>query len=99
MAKPPQKLQTIDPDHVPETLCNGMFYLTWSGDLATLTFTHTRPKAAALFGSDNVEDEQIVRARIVMNSSGMGALRDLLTRSIKGSGESPTAGAAGETKH
>jgi hypothetical protein len=104
MTQPPHEQQqsqppAVDPDNIPETLCNGRFYLTWQGNLGTLTFTQYRPKTSVLFESDRIDDESIVRARIVMTSTGMAALRDLLIANIKASGESPTAGAAGETKH
>ena len=100
MANAPAKPQTVDPDNVPETFCNGGFYLTWSGSFGTLTFTHTRPKVGPLFGGGQVEDEQVVRARIILTAENMAALRDLLADKIKGGGDAPTAGAAGEsTKH
>jgi hypothetical protein len=62
---------TIDPDNVPETLCDGRFYLTWSGRLGTLTFSCVRPKADVLFDQGKV------------NNVGIVALRDMLTASIK----------------
>ena len=99
MAKPPQHPPAVDPDHVPETLCKGRFYLTWAGNLGTITFTHPRPKAGPLFGSDKIEDEHVVRARIVMPHDGFAALRDFLNEKIKSGDEVPASGAAGETRH
>jgi hypothetical protein len=40
MADQPQQLSAIDPDNVPEILCDGMFNVSVAGNLATLTFTH-----------------------------------------------------------
>jgi hypothetical protein len=82
MATPPT-FPTIDPDNVPETLCDGRFYLTWSGRLGTLTFTCVRPKADVLFDQGKVNNVGIVRARIVMSIENLVALRDMLTASIK----------------
>jgi hypothetical protein len=86
---------TIDPDNVPETLCDGRFYLTWSGtQLATLTFTQVRPDAGPLFDENAVHDRFVVRARIVMSLPNLIALRDVLNRSVQ-EGEVPTSAAAG----
>jgi len=74
---------TIDPDNVPETLCDGPFYLTWSGRLGTLTFSCVRPKADVLFGQGKVNSTTIVRARVVMTVENLVALREALTASIK----------------
>jgi hypothetical protein len=86
---------TIDPDNVPETLCDGRFYLTWSGtQLATLTFTHARPDASPLFDQNSVNDRFVVRARIVMSLPNLIGLRDVLNRSIQ-EGQVPAPAAAG----
>lgn len=81
-----------DPDNVPEILCLGKFNLSFTaGGLATLTFTHIRPKAALLLDSNKVEDESIVRARIVTNAENLIALRDILNSVLK---DVPAANAA-----
>jgi len=83
--------RTIDPDSVPEMLCDGRFYLTWSGRLGTLTFTCERPKTDVLFGQGKMEMENVVRARIVMSIENWVALRDALAANIKAApGEAPT---------
>ena len=99
MTGPSQIPPAIDPDNVPEVLCEGRLYLTWSGDLATLTFTHARPKAGPLLGSDQLELESIVRARVVMKLGNMIALRDLLNDKIRTDQTVPTGGATPETMH
>ena len=61
--------QVADPDSVPETLCDGPFYVHVQGDLATLTLTHARPQPNDLFGNA-INMEKVVRAR----SCGLGAV-------------------------
>src|ERR1700747_1501428 len=95
----PQKPRTVDPDNVPETLCNGSFYLTWQGDIGILTFSHPSPQVGPLFANGTITDEHIVRARIVMNSANIIALRDFLREKVKSSADSPSSGAGGETQH
>ena len=75
----PQHPAVIDPDNVPEIICNGRFTLHSHGNLATLTFTNVRPDAANLFGG-TMTNKEVVRARITMTKDNMVALRDLLTR-------------------
>src|SRR5262245_43842170 len=58
-----QHVSTIDPDHVPEILCSGHFNIHVSGNMATLTFTHWRPKTGPLFSERKVELEAVIRAR------------------------------------
>jgi hypothetical protein len=90
---------TIDPDNIPETLCDGRFYLTWSGtQLATLTFTQARPEAGPLFDQNAVRDRFVVRARIVMSLPNLIALRDLLNGAVR-EGEAPTPAAGGPVRH
>src|SRR5262245_29140611 len=43
MADQPQQPEVIDPDNVPETLCEGMFNVSFAGPNAVITFTHIRP--------------------------------------------------------
>jgi hypothetical protein len=76
-AKPPT---VIDPDNVPETICNGQCNFAVFGDLATLTFTHVRPDATALLQDGTRDLRAIVRARIVLTKRSAVALRDLLNR-------------------
>jgi len=68
---------------VPQTLCNRAFYLTWLGNLGTLTFTNTRPKSEKLFASGEVDDVNIFRAHITTTIENLVALRDLFAGSIK----------------
>jgi hypothetical protein len=76
--------RTIDPDNVPETLCLGMFNISFSvAGLATLTFTHIRPKPGPLIDGNQVEDESVVRARIVTTPDNLIALRDVLNNVLK----------------
>lgn len=90
MASAP-KVPTRDPDHVTEALCDGPFYLHWSGTLGTLVFTHTRPDAGPLFGEDKFRNENIVRARVTLTIENLVALRDLLSEKIKTEpGSAPT---------
>ncbi len=70
--------ETIDPDNIPETLCDGRFNLSVSGNLATLTFTHVRPAAGSLFKEGDRELKCVVRARIVVTIENLNALRNLL---------------------
>jgi hypothetical protein len=84
-AQPPAE----DPENVPETLCCGMFNLSFvAGNLATLTFTHPRPKIGPLFASGQVQDEYVVRARVVMHLDNLVALKNFLNNAIK---EDPAA--------
>ena len=78
-----QHVLTVDPDHVQETLCSGHFNIHVSGNMATLTFTHWRPKTGPLFGERKVELEAVVRARIVTSVANLSALRDALDAVIK----------------
>ena len=68
---------TLD-DNVPETLCVGKFNVTTSGPLATIVFTHRRPKAGPLLDQSTVEYENVVRARIVTTTDNLAALRDTI---------------------
>ena len=103
MAQPPQPQQqpqylpVVDPDHVPETLCDGRLHIHAHGPLATLTFTHARPRATDLFVG-TINNEEVVRARITMTLNNFVALRDLLDRVIQ-SPDTPTPAAGGATKH
>jgi hypothetical protein len=90
MADAHQYPPTVDPDNVPETICLGMFNVSINAPLATLTFTHYRPKAGPLFEATTVDNENVVRARIVISVDSLVALRDVLNQVIQNS----TTGAA-----
>lgn len=95
----PAKLPVIDPDSVAEALCDGRFHIHPHGNLATITFTHTRPIVGDLFdGRGNFEE--VVRARITMTLNNFVALRNLLNDVIKdGGNQIPVGGASSPTKH
>ena len=94
--QPQQQRQVIDPDNIPEILCDGRFNFHPHGVLATLTFTCERAEPNDLFGGTvNVRD--VVRARITMTLNSMVALRDLLSRVIQTPSGAPAAG--GSTHH
>jgi hypothetical protein len=76
----PKEPPTVDIDNVPETLCLGRFNLSISPPLATLTFTHLRPRIGPLVASGAIEPECVVRARIVVSLDNLVALRDLLNK-------------------
>ena len=80
MVTPQQDPPSADPDNVPETLCIGKFNVSITGPLATLTFTHARPKTGSLIDNNVVAPIGIVRARIVISTDNLLALRDLITR-------------------
>jgi hypothetical protein len=85
----PEQPAAVDPDNIPETLCCGVFNLSFvAGNLATLTFTHPRPKIGPLIGSNQVQDEFVVRARIVLSLDNLIGLRNFLNEAIK---KDPTA--------
>jgi hypothetical protein len=79
--QPQQSPPVIDPDNVPEILCDGQFYVSTAGNLATLTFTHVRQDATLMFRGVN-EPSAVVRARIVLTDVRLAALRDLLNQLI-----------------
>ena len=83
MAQPLQ-IPAVDPDNIPETLCCGIFNLSFMANgLATLTFTHPRPKAGPLLNSTQIQEELVVRARIVMHADNFVALRNFLNEAVK----------------
>jgi hypothetical protein len=91
----------IDPDNVPETLCDGLFNLSFSGQLAILTFTHLRPDAMQMFAKTTIVPSAIVRARIAMHLQNLVALRDFLNTHVQttATGVRPTPATGGATKH
>jgi hypothetical protein len=98
MADYPQQPEVIDPDHVPEILCDGQFNVSVVGSLATLTFTHVRPDPTIMFRDARFDVKAIVRARIVTTVANLTALRDLLNRVIQAP-ETPAPPAGGPTRH
>jgi hypothetical protein len=98
MADPPKQPTVIDPDNVPEMLCDGQFNVAVTGQYATLTFTHARPDVAVMFRDGLIDPKSIVRARIVTSMNNLVALRDLLNRIIQDPG-TPVPPAAGGTQH
>jgi hypothetical protein len=93
MAENRQNPPVIDPDSVPEMLCDGQFNVSIGGPLAMLTFTQVRPDATALFNG-TIDAKSVVRARIVLPINNLAALRDLLNRIIQEPG-TPVASAGG----
>jgi hypothetical protein len=79
--QPQQSPPVTDPDNVPEILCDGQFYVSTADNLATLTFTHVRQDAALMFRGVN-QPSAVVRARIVLTSARLAALRDLLNQVV-----------------
>lgn len=80
----PHQPSGIDPHNVAETLCLGKFNLSFSAaGLATLTFTHVRPRPGPLLESNTVEDEYVVMARIVTTTDNLIALREVLNAVLK----------------
>jgi hypothetical protein len=89
----------VDPDNVPETFCAGKFNIAFAtGGYATLTFTHTRPKAGPLLDSSQIDEESVVRARVAMPMDNFVALRDLLNNLIKDQPAGPTTVTGGAGK-
>ena len=72
----------VDPDHISETLCIGTANVTTNGSFATLTFTHYRPKVGLLIANGMIENEAVVRARIVTTVENLAALRDVINGMI-----------------
>jgi len=95
-----QQVLAIDPDNVPETLCDGQFNISVIGQLATLTFTHWRPNAPQLF-QGTIVPSAVVRARIVLTVQNLIALREFLNGIIQTveTGTTPAPATGGATKH
>lgn len=88
MAQQPQQVQVqnppvSDPDHVPETLCDGQFNLSGNPHFATLTFTHHRADATQMLADATIDMTAIVRARIVLTLPNLPALRDFWSQMLK----------------
>lgn len=98
--KPKLPPPVSDPDNVPEILCDGRFYLHPHGNLATITFTHSRPSPEKLFANGTLEPTDIVRARITLTIPNLIALRALLNEIIKeGPTPMPAGGGTPPTQH
>jgi hypothetical protein len=99
MAK--EKIPAVDPDNVPEIICDGGFNVHCAGERATITFTHNRARTKPLLEDGQVEFDAVVRARIATSVANILALRDLLNRILPegGSIEAPAGGSAGGSIH
>jgi hypothetical protein len=97
MIDKPKPPIVTDPNNMPEMLCDGPFNVTVAAPFVTLTFTHGRPDATALFRDGNTDFKAIVRARIVTSMNNLIAMRDLLNGIIQDPGT--TAPPAGGTHH
>ena len=96
-----EKISAIDPDNVPEIICDGGFNVHWAGGRATITFTHNRPRMKPLLEDGQVEFDAVVRARIATSIENILALRDLLNRLFPEGQpiEAPAGGSAGGSVH
>lgn len=97
MAEQPADAGTIDPDNVAETVCIGKFNISIVGAMATLTFTHARPKTGPLLDGGRIEMENVVRARIVTTIDNLVVLREALGQIIPKQGV-PVATTAGSAQ-
>jgi hypothetical protein len=89
-----------DPDNVPEIICDGPIYVNATPSLATLTFTHGRPDVDALFKKNNAAvAATVVRARVVLTTSNLVELRDLLNRIIQAPAPTVAAPAGRQISH
>jgi hypothetical protein len=98
MTEKPQHPPIIDPDMVPEVLCDGQFNISISHDLATLTFTHARANPTEMFLDGRIDPSYVVRARIVIPIKSLIALRDVLSR-IRTKPAAPATVSGGPTIH
>jgi hypothetical protein len=91
----------IDPDRIPEYLCDGPFNISVLGPLATITFTHIRPEISQLFANTTFVPNAVVRARIVLNLQNLTALKDTLNAFIQTAtaSETPAPATGGATRH
>jgi hypothetical protein len=96
MADRPQQLDVMDPDSIPETLCDGPFNVSIAGPLAYLTFTQMRPEIRPLF-SGTINPKPVVRARIVTPIANLHALREMLNKLAESQAPAPSTG--GSTHH
>ena len=92
MANPTNDLPAANPDNVPETICIGKFNVSMTAPLATLTFTHARPKVGPPMDNGVIDLESVVRARIVTSVENLVALRDPLNKIIQNPSTATSAG-------
>jgi hypothetical protein len=79
----------IDPDNIPETFATGPLNIEVTGPVALLTFTHARNDICDLMaGKQPPAMSVVVRARIVMPTEALGALRDVINQIIGASAPS-----------
>jgi hypothetical protein len=94
-----QAPRTVDPDRIPETVCDGPFNVLYSSGRATLTFTHTRPQTGPLLEQGEIMNENVVRARIVFSMENLVSLRDVLNSMLPSNASTDHAAASsGGTK-
>lgn len=79
---------------VPETLCDGPFYVQPGNPLSVITFTNRRSKVNPLFQENKVEVETVVSARIVISHEQLINMRDLLNRLLPSGSETTKPGIA-----
>jgi hypothetical protein len=48
MSDQPQQPDVIDPDNIPETICDGAFNLSFVGPNAVITFTYASRRGATI---------------------------------------------------
>ncbi len=94
-----QQPPVMDPDNVPETLCDGQINLQITGGLACLTFTHLRAEPGRLFADGTIHAAPIVRARIVTPVPNIVALKEMLNRFLVDADGPPPATATSGTRH
>jgi len=87
--KPQAQPSVIDPDNIPETFAIGPLNIQVTGPVAILTFTHARNDIHDLMtGKQPPAMKAIVRARIVMPTETLRALRDMINQMISASAPS-----------
>jgi hypothetical protein len=87
--KPQTDPSVIDPDNIPETFATGPLNIEVTGPVAILTFTHARNDIGDLMaGKQPPAMSAVVRARIVMPTEALGALRDVINQIIGASAPS-----------
>lgn len=77
------KIRMVDPDRVPEIVVAGPVNCTMNQSIATLTFTHLRPDAAAPIALNaEMNLEAVAWARLLVPFDGEQSLRDSLDQII-----------------
>ena len=81
--KPQTHPSVIDPDNIPETFATGPLNIEVTGPVAILTFTQARNDISDLMARKQPPAmSAVVRARIVMPTEALGALRDVINQMI-----------------